>query len=567
METLTWRPKYRYMLWAAMVSCWLMEGLSRRHTIMADGVNYLEIASASSSGHWEALINGYWSPAYPVLLSVMQFVSRPSLAKELAAVHLLNCLVLAGALFCFEFFMSGLLAYLPQNADADGKKIGPPPQWFLRATGYTLFFWATVFATPPSLENSDSLVFLLVLLASGILVRIAGGKSQWLMFAGFGAVLGVGYLAKVAMFPVSFVFLGAALLAGGDLRRAVPRVLLSLACFLLVCGPFMIALSKSKGHATFGEAGNINYAEFVNGVPFYMHWQGGPTGAGMPLHPTRKLQETPPVYEFATPLGGSYPPSTDQSYWYDGVRPHFESRGQLNALRHTLDTYFELLVRLGGLVGALVVMLTAYGWTGAFAQNLMKRYFLWIPAIATFGLYSLVHVEPRFVSAFVILLWAALFSAFWISRLPSSETVLRSAAAVMIFLLGSQIAWAAGHDFVRLISRNDFPSLEIARGMAQQGIQPGDKIACIGDSPGDHYWAYLAKVTIVAEVPGDGLASFVAAGPELRAQTLSLLSERGAKAIVAKDLPASFMKDGWKEISNTNYFIRSSGGLQGSPQD
>ena len=46
----------------------------------------------------------------------------------------------------------------------------------------------------------------------------------------------------------------------------------------------------------------------------------------------------------------------------------------------------------------------------------------------------MVHVEPRFVSAFVILVWAALFSAFWIPRSVSGGTILRSAAGVMIFL-------------------------------------------------------------------------------------------------------------------------------------
>ena len=180
----------------------------------------------------------------------------------------------------------------------------------------------------------------------------AGGKSQSASFVGFGAVLGLSYLAKAAMFPVSFVFLGTAVPVAGNIRRAAPRILLSLVSFLLVCGPFMFALSKSKGRVTFGEAGKINYAEFVNGVPFYMHWQGGPAGAGSPIHPTRKVQETPPVYEFAKPLSGSYPPSTDQSYWYDGVRPHFELKGQLNALRHTVERT-SIFLKLGGLSGAI----------------------------------------------------------------------------------------------------------------------------------------------------------------------------------------------------------------------
>ncbi|HXJ05757.1 MAG TPA: hypothetical protein VNH65_11690 [Candidatus Acidoferrum sp.] len=554
METLTWRHKYRYFLWAVMVACWLIEGFSRRHTILADGVNYLDIASACSKGDWGALINGYWSPAYSFLLSVMLSIFRPAAARELIGVHCLNCLILVGALVSFELFMSGLLAYLPQSASSDGEEFGPPPEWVMRSTGYVLFFWATLYATPPSLENPDSLVFLLVLLASGFLVRIAAGKSQWLLFASFGATLGLSYLAKAAMFPVSFVFLCAGLPAAGNIRRAVPRILLALACFLLVSGPFMFALSKSKGHFTFGDAGKINYAEFVNGVPFYIHWQGGPAGAGTPVHPTRKILETPPVYEFATPLGGSYPPSTDQSYWYEGVRAHVEFRGQLNVLRHALDAYFELSIQLGGLFAALM-MLHSVAPSGTFIRNLLRRYFLWIPSLAAMGLYSLVHVEPRFVSAFVVLLWAALFSALWVPCSGSAKSILRPAVAVMIILLGSQIVWAAGHDFLRLLSRREFPSLEIAQSMAREGIRPGDRVACIGDSPGDHYWAHLAGVTIVAEVPAEGLPSFLASGTDLRAQTLSALSGTGAKAIIAKDLPASILRDGWKQLGNTNYSV------------
>src|SRR5207244_11393935 len=52
-------------------------------------------------------------------------------------------------------------------------------------------------------------------------------------------------------------------------------------------------------------------------------WQGGTPGYGKPRHPTRLIYPTPPVYEFAGPIGGTYPMWTDPSYWYTGVRARF----------------------------------------------------------------------------------------------------------------------------------------------------------------------------------------------------------------------------------------------------
>jgi len=557
----------RYILWSLMVACWLIEGLSNRHTIVPDAVNYLGSAAACLKGNWPVLINGYWSPAYPALLTCVLFLFRPSIASEVVVVNCLQCAVLMGALAGFEYFLGGLIGYVRQLSASDREENETVPEWVLRATGYVLFFWATLYGTPPSLETPDALVFLLILVAAGILLRIACGKAKALHFAALGAVLGLSYLAKAVMFPMSFVFLAVAFFAVGNIRRAVPRLLLTVAVFLVVAGPFVLALSMSKGRFTFGDAGAINYAEFVNGVPFYTHWHGEPPGSGIPVHPTRRIRDTPPVYEFASPLGGTYPPSTDQSYWYEGVRPHFEMKGQLSAFRQTMEVYFELFLRLSGVLGVLTVLVICSGHGREYARSFTKLYFLWAPCAAALGLYSLVHVDLRFICAYILILLMAAFSVLRFPRSSIGGMTAKAGTVAIVLLIGTQLAWSVGHSILRLVSSQNSPALVIAQGLKRAGIEPGDRIACIGVSPGNLYWAHAAGVTIVAEVPAEGVPSFLAAEPALRAQTLSALTESGARAIIAKDLPASFMKDGWREISNTNYFIRSSGGLQGSPQD
>src|SRR5271169_5533714 len=60
----------RWALWLSMVSAWIIQAVAARHTLDADGVSYLDIATAFWQGNWHAAINGYWSPAYPVLLGL-----------------------------------------------------------------------------------------------------------------------------------------------------------------------------------------------------------------------------------------------------------------------------------------------------------------------------------------------------------------------------------------------------------------------------------------------------------------------------------------------------------------
>ncbi len=547
-------PVFRFSLWAIMILCWLAEALSYRHSINPDGISYLDIASAFMKGRWTAAVNAYWSPAYPVLLSFWLSIFRPSAFQELAVVKYFNCLTLVFVLYCFEYFLHGVLEYTQVATGGDREGV-PLPIWALRATGYTLFFWMSLYLTPPSLVTPDALVFASILFAAGIIVRMAAGADGWLRFAALGIVLALGYLAKAVMFPLAFMFMASTFFTFGNIRRAIPRVLLALMLFSLISAPFVLLISRGKGRFTFGDSGRIGYAEYVNGVTFLIHWQGMPPGSGKPKHPTRKILETPPVYEYASPVMGTYPPWSDPSYWYDGVRPHFELIGQLNTLRYSLDRYFELSTQLGCLVAGFVVLLL---WGNRF-RDFLKRFwivaFLWIPSLAGLAMYALVLVEGRYLGGFLLLLWAGIFSAIRIPRTESGSAIVRCVTLAIVLLLDVQIAWSVGHSVVRLASFRAPADLEVAHELIREGIVPGDKVAFVGFALADHYWARLARVSIVAEVYHDGVESFWEARPELKAQVLNLFAKSGAKAVVAKNVPPMFVADGWRQVSGTSYFV------------
>jgi len=554
-ESLTVGTKWarlRIVIFLIMIAAWVVQGLSYPHQTVPDGISYLETARACVNGHWSALINAYWSPAYPFLLALWLWLVRPSPIHELQFAHVFNVLLLFVALCVFEYFLNSLLSYVDrQNDDRDAL-----PVWTFRLIGYTLFFWASLHATPPSLITPDVVVWALVLLVSATAIRIHSGADSFLRVVLLGALLGSAYLTKAVMFPLSFVVLMAVFLVPGKPRWALPRFVLALLAFGIVATPFISALSKSKGRFTFGDTGGIAYAEFVNGITPFHHWQGGPPGMGMPKHPTRLLMKSPAVYEFASPIAGSYPPETDQSYWYDGVKPHFDLKGQLSRIRHTSDTYFDLFKPLAPIfVGLLAILFFARNWQ-KFLLAFRSLYFLWIPALAGFAVYSLLLVDPRYVVAFAFLFWASLFAAI---RVPSSsmrDRVIRSITLAVVLTLGVEIAWSVGHSTARLLSSRDVPEKDLVSALGASGLRPGDKVASVGDAIYDHYWAYLGRFSIVIEVPIEGVPAFWASDPATRAHVLALFASNGAKAVVAKNVSEPYWHEGWQRVGHSDYFVQ-----------
>jgi hypothetical protein len=549
-----WRT-LRYALWAFMILCWLVEGFSYRHGIMPDGITYLDIAAACARGQWTSLVNAYWSPGYPFLISLWLSLFRPSPDREVVVLHYLNCLILLGALGCFEYFMRGLLQYLSRTAPPGDSEFQPLPDWAFWAMGYIFFFWTSLECTPPSLSTPDALVVASVLLAAGILLRVGSGDDGLLRFAALGAVLALGYLAKAAMWPMSLAFFAFAISAVKSLRRAIPRLLLAFLIFLLVSGPYLLALSQSKGRFTFGDSGRVSYAVLVAGGTPSSIWRATPPGLGTAIHTPRKIFDMPPVYEYAAPFAGTYPPWHDPSYWFEGLHPRFNLKWQLDALRRCLDAYFDLSTRLSSVLAGFLVLLLWGDSVRSFARNIWRELFLWGPAVFGLAMYALVRVEPRFISGFLILFWAALFSALRIARSESGRTLGRSVSLAIVLLLGFQIAWSVGHSVVRLAVSGDSPDWAVAQKLRAAGIEPGDKIAFVGFALPDHYWAHLAGATVMAEISPEGASNFWAASPAIKAQALQAVATAGVKAIVARGVPPELLAGGWEQVPGTDYYF------------
>jgi hypothetical protein len=384
------------------------------------------------------------------------------------------------------------------------------------------------------------------------------------MYLLLGIVLGFGYLAKSIMLPVSLVFLAASAFATSPLRKGAPRALLALGTFCLLAVPFIAAVSYAKGRISINDAGSYTYIRYVNGIP-YPHWQGQPPEFGVPLHPSRQIHADPPVYEFAAPIGGTYPISYDPMYWYAGAVPRYDP-GQLAVyLVRNLLVYYDMFFRHQA---ALVMGFLAFfllgkqGFTSL--RKILPDYILLFPALAAFLLYALVLIEGRYVGVFIVLFWAALLSNISLIDNPVNRRFMLILPGIMILVMLANILVFNLEGFVALERKaetlsgeSDIPPSwpgEVAEELHELGIQPGDQVGVIGYAF-DSYWARLARVKIVVEMLDWEAMPFWTGSSDLREEIIGAFQSTGARAIVAERVPAYASVEGWDQVENSNYYI------------
>jgi hypothetical protein len=558
----------RRWMWFAAIVLGALQAWTSRYTISThDGVSYLDVADAYLRADWQAALNGYWSPLYSWLLALMLGLLEPTTYWELPALKLLNFLIYVGAALAFDFFLRALIAHNEQQLDrVDRARFLRVPEWMWIVLGYSLFLWSALEWTTLYSDTPDLLSSVFVYLAAGILLRARGGADGWLTFVLLGVVLGLGYLSKTVMLPISLVFLGAGFFSVTNFRRAVPRILLAGVTLAFVSAPFVAAISAKEGRFMFGESGKLAYALMVNpggDVIHHSHWQGEQPEFGTPEHTTRKIYESPAVFEFGTPVAGSYPPWYDPSYWHAGLEIHVDLLQQVKVVVwNALFAWDNFLAAL--IFGYLALILAADRFRPSLAA-LRSNVVILAPAAGGLFAYFLatdlpVSVTPtqppmRYLSAFAVLLYAGAFCSV---RLPDSRESRRwlvgmtvaAASVVAATLISNPIRDRLGGRVLR-----DHVNWRIASELADLGVRPGDVVASMG--LGDSlYWARLAGVRIVAEVTGEH--DFWSGKPQTRADVLRALEQTGAKAVVAqlKFLdPVLAEEEGWQIIGNGNAYV------------
>jgi len=533
----------------AFVQAW-----AYRFYIEPDGINYFDIARAYLRHDWTNALNAYWSPLYSWLVASIQWTLHPSLYSESTFLHLLNFVLFLLALVAFEFFFRRALSLIsvldPQVGDTEGQ-----PEWAWWMLGYTAFLMCTLRLITLGNDTPDIALAAILFLATGVLIGLAQSDRSTLHYSFLGLILGVGYLAKGVMLPLSFVYIVAAALARRGIKRPDPRVLATLVGFLLVSLPFAVALSRAKGRLTFGDTGKTAYFNQV--TPMSLREA---SSSSLTHHPLRLFDE-PPVYIYITPFTSTYSAWLDGSYWLEGVKPHFVLRDQLRAIGRGLSGYFQIVsTEKQWIAGWLVLFFLAGEWRRTL-DLIFKVWFIWLPCVAALGLYALVLVEPRYVAVALTVMCLTLFVAVPCSRISAARNAGVAVALAVSVTSGIALVKEGVTNLAVCIRPANHVQWQVAQGLLKIGLAPGDQVAVLGHTTVADYWAHLAGFRVTADIPLEDMQSYWLASSDAREQIASRLHAHGIKALVTAGTPP--VPENWRSIGDTGYYVQ----LLGSTND
>jgi hypothetical protein len=554
-----WPRLMRAGTWGIAVIAGFLQVWAQRFNTTPDGTCYLDIASAYLRGDWHNVVNAYWSPFFSWLLAGGLWLFHPSPYWDSTLLHLVNFLGLLVALAAFEYFFRTFLEHGKEFApDPDAPGLPEYVWWIL---GYGLFLSTTLFLLPASDTSPDIWVSAFTYVVAGLILRIAVAGGGWRLFAVLGLALAFAYFSKTFYFPISFVFLAAAWLAAGNPRKAAKQSALGLAIFLLVASPWLFALSRAKHRPTFGDVGQIAVSMANDPIPQLFFWQGE-NGTGVPRHPVRQLLAHPRLFEFAGPVGGTYPPAFDGSYWLEGLRLRLNWRGPLAVFRQSSGTFFQIWYIQVEYAVILVVLAILATSRAAAWQLLREQAYFWVPPLVACVNYAIVLVEFRYVASFVILLWLAAISAFvYVSpRVPPRLILALFLGAFCV--TGLKIAKFAVSDLLAARSIHTNPDWEVAQGLWNMGLKPGDSVAGLS-RVAESQWARVAGVKIVAEIPLGDENIFWSASRERKEEIFRVLAGTGAKMVITKNPPPNARNESWVPLGDTVFyahFLPSSAG-------
>ena len=271
------------------------------------------------------------------------------------------------------------------------------------------------------------------------------------------------------------------------------------------------------------------------------------------------------MYEFGTPFKVTYPPWYNPSYWYEGMKLTVDPRAQLSVVARNTKSLLIFLANSTGpvtpkqpiyyvidddrTVGCLltlcfVIVLANLGRVSVF-RGIAELWFVLLPVAAVLGAYASLVFEGRYIPAYVVVLWMVLFRSIAIPHSKESKriftAVLVSAAAIAAITVATgtgRAVFGAARYFVdgkteAPFWQSGYTNWKVAKYLHNAGLHAGDPVGAVGWTY-RAFWARMARVHIIAEVPAEGATAFWSSDTVKRAIVMQLFKDVGAKAVVAK---------------------------------
>jgi hypothetical protein len=560
------------------------------YQIDGDAVSYMDIGDLIRAHNWHGIINGYWNPLYPAFLAVGHTLFHATRYTELHAYYLVNFGIFLLEMLAVVAFTDALvqLRDLREAATAASRPLQfLLDRYTLRYLGIAILVISSQRELSMGKVRPDALLLAFLLFALAALLKHLA-TSHLRYAALMGLALGLAYLTK--SFAFLFTLLCVIALVAFRLfwqRHAPARIaaagLLVLICFSIIAGPYIAALSKQKGRFDFGDSGNLNYVWFVAGTEKMHLQQDEPTLFGAAevhlIHPDKQLLKSPPIYSYKQLPYGTYPDWFDASFFNERIKAHMNPHLQIVVIGQCLLRILRYMCNHPEAWVLLVLLLFAGarlhpGWRPS------ANAFWLVPiliGIAVLGIYAIVNVEDRYLSAAFLILLLPLFTAMRISPAAQSsatQTIATRTAATAAILLLALLAIGESARMVGELRRNlkvlQYPGgwydpniYGAAHALNDLGVGPGDTVACVGDMAclDTHYWARLTGVRILTEIfkPAEvPVYSFLATMPN-RDQAYDVARREGAKVLVGYFEPGLMTgttpaSTGWRQLGGTPFY-------------
>lgn len=515
-------PRTREILVASLVLTIILVWAGR-YFVNPDGISYLDLSDGYRPGSWDTIANAHWSPAYPLLLATLIPKSLRWTPWEPIVVHVINGWLFLLTLACFEVFLAELAA-TNRNARA-ALNLDTAAGRF---TAHMIFLWCALVLITIRGVTPDMLLAAVGFAIATYVIRIQTKRATTGTLIVFGVLLGLGALTKSVMFFLS----GFLLLV---LFVAERRIVLSAVTFAIVISPQLVAISRKSGHLNFTDSGKIVYALKVNGISKF---------ASAP-----SLSESPRSFAFRTDKANeTYPLWDDPAKWYSGIPLRFDSASQVRAIVHNLIVVGGITLKI---VIPLLVIFICRDWTVPLRNKVLVAF-----SLTAFAGYILLYSEARLIG-----FWIALCSISMLAGItfdPSLEKIGRrvvhlTAAISVISFVTYVFAQSFSGRPDRGLNARDIQR-EVAESLERRGIPRGSKVGLVGDES-DIYWARLARVQIVAQVPLSDAAEYWSLSEGARDDINRWIGMTSASALVASWTSPSTPIEGWTPVQGTRYSI------------
>jgi hypothetical protein len=526
-----------------------------RYQASSDSISYLDMSDGVLRGSdWHRLINGVWSPLYPLLFGIFRRMFTISPGNEIAAGHLLNIVFFIFAFACFEFFLGGTLRELEavDGGSVEGRAAASLPKWAFLPVAYSLFLWAAIAEISVEGLRADMLMSGFLYLAVGLLIRMHHRPARWTSYLALGAILGTGFLAKEAMLPIGVLIMATTFFVVESWHPALKMAAGGLALMLLIGSLYFVPLSRQQGHFTLGETGTLNYVVHVDQASPHWYLQTPGSAYGSFLHPPEKIFSDPPAYAFAVATPVTHPLRFDPLYWIAGVHPHFVLTRQIIAIKTNLLVLREPLRELRVVMGTIFVLAFLCSGKKQVMAALAKIWPVWLIGLAGCVMYIGIYVEPRYVAAFLTLFCLGMLVGFPVPRETGRKIAQLMVIATVIVLLYPLLR----HTYNGYAQQPRFNvDSEAAQALESLGIKPGDEVARISPIVYDYAVERILRVQIVAEVDRGRASEFWGRPFVTQQDLLRTFASRGVKAVIATSPQLSAENQfEWTRLGSTQYW-------------